>query len=253
MSLVTSAATAESRWIGWHGAYAKGFLALPHSRNNLDKPLAKCCATNHRPMKGLAAVIPAIVAVSASVLAQGTIDFHNPNTVPLRYVDLRDGTDIIIGTPGGRYGPASMRVGLFIGPSGATSFSQMTMVGLTTNSASTLPIFIGTFNGGNPFTVAGHVQNEVVSFAFAAWSISTGALTYQEALVSTVGIVGHTIISQGYTLSGGGTPPAPTFGNPTAAQPWLINDFTIVAIPEPGTIVFGLAGATALWMLRRRI
>jgi hypothetical protein len=203
-------------------------------------------------MKGLAALLPAIVAVSASALAQGTIDFHNPNTVPLRFADLRDGTSGIVGAPGSPYGPASMRVGLFIGPPGATSFSQMAMAGLTTNSASTIPIFIGTFNGGNPFTVAGHPQNEVVSFAFAAWSISTGALTYQEALASAVGIFGQTTISQGYTLSGGVTPPALTFGTPTAAAPWLINNFTIVAIPEPATIVLGLAGTAALWMFRSR-
>ena len=206
-------------------------------------------------MKALATLILAVVAVPVSALAQGTIDFHNPNTVPMRYVDLRDGTDIIIGTPGSTYGPASMRVGLFIGPNGATDFSQLAMAGMTTNSASTVPLFIGTFNGGNPYTVTPSTPNAQVSFAFAAWSISTGALTYQEALLSTVGIVGHTAISQGYTLGGFGTPPSlppPTFGVPTVAQPWLLNSFNIVAIPEPSTLVLGIAGATALWIFRRR-
>jgi hypothetical protein len=206
-------------------------------------------------MKALVTLILVVVGVPASALAQGTIDFHNPNTVPMRYVDLRDGTDIIIGTPGSTYGPASMRVGLFVGPNGSTSMSQLQMVGMTTNSASTVPLFIGTFNGGNPYTVTPSTPNAQVSFAFAAWSISTGALTYQDALLSSVGIVGRTDISQGYTLGGFGSPPslpAPTFGQPTAAQPWLINSFAIVAIPEPSTVLLGIAGATALWMSRRR-
>jgi len=203
-------------------------------------------------MKTLRALVAFLLAVSGNALAQGTIDFHNPNTVPLKFADLRDGTSGIVGAPGSVYGPASMRVGLFIGPPGATSFSQMTMVGLTTNSSSTLPLFVGTFNGGNPYTIAGHPHSEVVSFAFAAWSISTGALTYQQALNSAVGIAGNTTISQFYTLSGGGTPPALTFGTPSAAAPWLINDFTIVAIPEPATLVLGLAGAIGLWLLPRR-
>lgn len=194
----------------------------------------------------------ALIVVSGSARAQGTIDFHNPNTVPLRYVDLRDGTDIIIGTPGSPYGPASMRVGLFIGPNGATGFSQMAMVGLTTNSSSTLPIFIGTFNGGNPFVVPGHAPGEVVSFAFLAWSISTGALTYQDALNSVTGVVGIPAIGRGYTLGGGIDLPKPTFGNATAEQPWLLNDFTIFAIPEPATIVLLIPGAMVVWMFRRR-
>ena len=204
-------------------------------------------------MKTLRTLIAFLIAVSGNALAQGTIDFHNPNTVPLRYFDFRDGSSGIIGAPGSPFGPASIRVGLFIGNPGATSISQMTMVGLTTNSSSTLPLFVGTFNGGNPYTIAGHPQNEVVSFAFAAWSISTGALTYQEALASVGGLGGQTAIGRGYTLAGGANPPAPTFGTPTAAQPWLINDFPLsIGLPEPSTLVLGLVGATVLWMFGRR-
>ena len=195
-----------------------------------------------------------VLAVSASALAQGTIDFHNPNTSPVKVVDLSDGSQTILGAPGSPLGPASVRVGLFIGPNGATSISQMTMVGLTTNSASTVPLFIGTFNGGNPYTISPSTPNSLVSFAFAAWSISTGALTYPDALISGVGYAAVSAIGNGYTLGGFGTPPslpAPTFGTPTAAQPWLINGI-ILGVPEPSTMVLGIAGATALWLIRRR-
>ena len=158
-------------------------------------------------MKGLAALIPAIVAVSHCVLAQGTIDCHNPSTFPLKVLDMRDGSVTTLGAPGSPLGPASVRVGLFIG-FGATTISQMTMVGLTTNSSSTLPLFVVTFNGGNPYSIPGHPQNEVVDFAFAAWSISTGGMIYQEALNAPAGGVGISAIGHGYTLAGGATPPA---------------------------------------------
>jgi len=197
-------------------------------------------------MKKLTILFASLIAFSESALAQGTIDFHNPNTFPLRF---SDGT--IVGAPGSPLGPASVRVGLFIGV-GNVTFSQMTMVGLTTNSASTLPLFVGTFNGGNPFTIAGHPQNEVVSFGFAAWSISTGALTYQDALTATSGYVSDSVIGQGYVLAGGATTPAPTFGNPTAAQPWLINRGITFTVPEPSAISLGIAGTTVLFLLRRR-
>jgi hypothetical protein len=201
-------------------------------------------------MKNLATLIAAILALPESAFAQGTIDFHNPNTVPLRYVDPSIGLDTIIGTPGSFWGPASMRVGLFVGANGATSISQMTMVGLTTNSTSTVPLFIGTFNGGHRFTLVAHPPGERVSFAFAAWSISTGALTYFAALQATTGIVGATAIGQGYPLGNGADPP-PTFGKPTALQPWLLNSFTF-GVPEPAPIVLLLPGALIVWMFRRR-
>jgi len=121
-------------------------------------------------MKTLATLILAVVSVPAIALAQGTIDFHNPNTFPLRVYDFDSGTTTIVGGPGSPLGPASVRVGLFIGPNGVTSISQMAMVGMTTNSASTVPLFIGTFNGGNPYTVTPSTPNAQVSFAFAAWS-----------------------------------------------------------------------------------
>ena len=203
-------------------------------------------------MKTLATLLAAIAALSDNAWAQGTIDFHNPNTFPLKVLDMRDGSVTTLGAPGSPLGPGSIRVGLFIGT--GTSFASLTMVGMTTNSSSALPLFVGTFNGGIPYTIAGHPQNEVVNFAFAAWSISSGALTYAEALASGVASAGNSTIGVGYTLAGGAIPPAATFGTPTTAQPWLIPGFFIYTrtVPEPATLVLGLAGAAALWMFRPR-
>jgi hypothetical protein len=199
-------------------------------------------------MKKLATLFAMIVVGLGTALAQGTIDFHNPNTFPLQVKDAA-GNVTTLGATGSPLGPASVRVGVFISTTAATSIDQMTMVGMTTNSSSTLPLFVGTFNGGNPFAIAGHPQNEIVNFAFAAWSISTGALTYQAAVASGLGYTGVSTIASGYALAGGATTPALTFGN-GAGQ---VQGFQIVQqVPEPSTIALGLLGAAALFLRRRK-
>jgi len=196
-------------------------------------------------MKKLATLFAMVVVNLGTALAQGTIDFHNPNTFPLRVADA-GGTVTTVGAAGSPLGPASVRVGLFIGT--GSTLNSLTMVGMTTNSSSTLPLFVGTFNGGNPYAIAGHPQNEVVNFAFAAWSISSGALTYADAIASGIGYAGNSTIGVGYTLAGGATTPALTFGN-GAAQ---VQGFQLNPVPEPSTIALGLLGAAALFLRRRK-
>lgn len=196
-------------------------------------------------MKKLATLFAMVGVGLGTALAQGTIDFHNPNTFPLRVSDAA-GNVTTVGAAGSVLGPASVRVGLFIGT--GTTIGSLQMVGMTTNSSSTLPLFVGTFNGGNPYTVPGFAQNSVVNFAFAAWSISTGALTYADALNATTGYIGNSTIGVGYTLAGGATTPALTFGN-GAAQ---VQGFQLNPVPEPSTIALGLLGAAALFLRRRK-
>lgn len=202
-------------------------------------------------MKKLATLFGMMVVGLGTALSQGTIDFHNPNTFP---VTVRDGAGNVttIGSAGSPLGPSSVRVGLFIGANGAP-FSSMTMVGLATNSPASTPLFVGTFNGGTSFAVPGRNNGDQVSFAFAAWSISTGALTYQDALIAPTGYVSFTpVVGNGYTLKGGATLPDPTWGTPTLAQPWLVNGLQLQAVPEPSTIALGLLGAAALLIRRRK-
>jgi hypothetical protein len=198
-------------------------------------------------MKKLATLFAMVGVGLGTALAQGTIDFHNPNTFPLQVKDLA-GNTTTMGSAASPLGPASVRVALFIGGAGVTSISGMTQVGMTTNSSSTLPLFVGTFNGGNPYTIAGHPQNELVNFAFAAWSISTGALTWTEALAATTGFIGNSATGIGYTLAGGATTPGLTFG--TGAN--QVQAFTLNQVPEPSTIALGLLGAAALFLRRRK-
>jgi len=201
-------------------------------------------------MKKLAILFAMTVVGLGTALSQGTIDFHNPNSFPVTVKDAA-GTVTTIGSATSPLGPASVRVGLFIGASGAP-FSAMTMVGLATNSPAGTPLFVGTFNGGTSYSVPGHANGESVSFAFAAWSISTGALTYDAAATAPQGYISFTpVVGNGYTLRGGAVLPDPTWGTPTVAQPWLVNGLQLTAVPEPSTIALGLLGVAAL-LLRRR-
>jgi len=202
-------------------------------------------------MKKLATLFAMLFVGLGTAWAQGTIAFNNSHTYPLSVRDA-GGTTTIIGAPGSPLGPASVRVGLWVGPNGSTDVSQMTFIGLATNSAGSLTIFQGAFSGGNPFTITPSVPNSQVAFAFAAWSISTGALTYQDALIAPQGYYTQTpSFGQNYTLGGFGTPaslPADTFGPGAGQLPGL----TLVPVPEPSTIVLGLLGAAALLLRRRK-
>ena len=202
-------------------------------------------------MKKLATLFAMTVVGLGTAWAQGTIDFHNPNTFPLRVTDSA-GNVTTVGSAGSPLGPASVRVGLFTGPNGTTTIGQMTMVGMVTNSASSVPLFVGTFNGGNPYTITPSTPNAQIAFAFAAWSISTGALTYDAAKLASTGYATDTpSFGQNYTLGGFGSPPSlpgATFGS-GAGQ---INGLMLTPVPEPSTLALGLLGAAALLMRRRK-
>jgi hypothetical protein len=203
-------------------------------------------------MKKLATLFAMSIVGLGTALAQGTIDFHNPNTFPVTVRDAA-GTVTTIGTTASPLGVSSVRVGLFIGANGAP-FSAMTMVGMVTNSPSGTALFAGTFNGGTSYAVPGnHPQNEVVSFAFAAWSISTGALTYDAAKIASSGYYSQSpVVGNGYTLQGGAVLPEATWGTPDATHGWRVSGLQLQPVPEPSTIVLGLLGAGALLLRRRK-
>src|SRR5947207_2836760 len=140
-------------------------------------------------MKKLATLFAMMGVGLGTALAQRQIDFRNFSTFPVT-VDDGSGNVTTIGSLTSPLGPASVRVALFVGTNGSP-FSAMSMVGMTTNSASSNPLAVGTFFGGNPYTLTGYGIGAQISFAYAAWSISTGVLTYQEALGASQGFVSH--------------------------------------------------------------
>jgi hypothetical protein len=204
-------------------------------------------------MKKLATLFAMTVVGLGSAWAQGQIDFHNPGGASGYPMQVRDasGAVTVIGSAGSPLAQGSVRVGLFIGDTTVTAIGQMTMVGMVTNSTSPVALFYGTFNGGTGYLVPGRAPNSSVNYAFAAWSISTGALTYDAAKIASTGYAGESAIGQNYTLGGFGTPPSiagPTFGT----APGQIQGFTLNPVPEPSTIVLGLLGAAGLLFRRRK-
>jgi len=209
-------------------------------------------------MKKLATLFAMMAVGLGNALAQGQIDFHNPGGATGYPMQVRDasGNVTTVGAPGSPLAQGSVRVGLFIGPNGSTSLSQLSLITVITNSTLSVSTFYGTFNGGTSFPVPGFAPNASVSFAFAAWSISTGALTYQGAYDPAInptraGYGGVSAIGQNYTLGGFGTPPSipgPTFGT----GPGQIQAFTLTPVPEPSTIALGILGAAALLLRRRK-
>ncbi len=200
-------------------------------------------------IKKLATLFATMAVGVGTAWAQGQIDFHCPSTQPLK---VTDGTTTwTVGATGSPLVGSAVRVGLFVGANGATDISTMTMVGMVTNNPASSGLFLGTFNGGNPFTLTGYAIGQQVSFAFAAWSISTGALTYQAALNASQGYAGITSIRSNYGLGGGTTPAPATFGA-GAGQVQSILLTSVAPVPEPSTIALGILGAGALLLRRRK-
>jgi len=209
-------------------------------------------------MKKLATLFAMMAVGLGNAWAQGQIDFHNPGGATGYPMQVRDANNVTttVGATGSPLAQGSVRVGLFIGPNGATSMSQMSMVAVITNSTLAVPSFHGRFNGGTSYEIIPSVANTQVSYLFAAWSISTGALTYAGAFDTAInptsaGYAGVSAIGQNYTLGGGSAIPPPIPGPTFGTGPGQIQGFTLVPVPEPSTIVLGILGAAAL-LLRRR-
>jgi hypothetical protein len=211
-------------------------------------------------IKKLATLFATMAVGLGTAWAQGTIDFHTINTLPVTVDNGPSTTVYKLGEPGGPLGAGSVRIGLFVGPLSATDISQMQMVGMVTNSSASAVQAQGTFNGGTTYAIPasfGYGTGTAVKYLFAGWSISTGALTYQAALTATQGYAGQSAIGgvgglqNGYVLGGGGNIPGQTFG----AGPAQLQGFTLhplAVVPEPSTIALGLLGAGALLLRRRK-
>jgi hypothetical protein len=199
-------------------------------------------------MKKLLTTISAMAVGAGSLLAQGTIDFHNPTTLKV----LITADNVVTNSLGSAAATSAtgvtagqVNVALLVRPAGG-SFIQ---VGQVLTSA-TGP-FVGTFNGGNPFvlpTQAGFAQGNVVDFEFEAWSVSTGAASYAAAKNATTGYISQVLTGTGYVLAGGSTSPSATFGT-GAGQ---VGNLVLTQVPEPSTLALGALGVASLAFFRRR-
>jgi hypothetical protein len=206
-------------------------------------------------MKTLMALISVTVLGSASVMSQGMIFFADQGSGQRIMVSANaDGSGV---TPIGNVaasaaigaGPGQVRFQLYLQTNGVpVTFNadgtpqNMFLVGTATNSASTLSLAAGLFNGGVPYVlVSPWVGNMQVEFYYWATTLN-GSYS------------GHSTLGTGYELAPFTTPPNLTFG--TARSQVLGFTLTPVygasPVPEPATIVLGVFGSAALWSFRRR-
>ena len=174
----------------------------------------------------------AAVAVSVSVMAQGTVNFQNIGGAPVTYEDG--------GAPIGATASDGIITALYWAPAGTTDDGAMEQIGAAAN-------FLGNgfFLGGTrtaPVTPPG----ASAAFQVRAWDSNTGA-TYEEALASGLTQAGKSAIFESAT------------GNPEAIPPGLpvnlaqaIPAFTVATVPEPSAIALGMLGVGALFLVRRR-
>lgn len=205
-------------------------------------------------MKKFAFVLSVICLGGLNVHAQGTIQFNNSGTFPILITSGTDAASLAAATPIGTNptsealggGPGQVTIDMYIALASAPT--QYFLAGTTTNSASSLSSFQGTFHGGNPYTIpstldgGAFIPGATIDYYFTAISSSSGPL-------GPLGGVSAT--GTGYVLAGGATSPSVTFGTSTG----LIPGFTISPItftPEPSTLAIGALGLAVAILYRRR-
>lgn len=221
------------------------FLLRKTYRGWEGKNSKQASANTIHHMKKLAFLLLLASLGQRNIQAQGvgTFQFNNSSTFPILIDPDIGGQTYVIGTsnamPYGA-GPGKVAVQLYVALASAPN--QFFLAGMTTNSGSMSPAFLGTFHGGNPYTIpstldgGAFTQGTVIDYYFTAES-SDGAGPY----------VGTSATGAGYVLAGGVTTPAVTFGTGTGQIPGFI-----IGVPEPSTLAIGGLGALAALLYRRR-
>jgi len=173
------------------------------------------------------------MGLTASVFAQGTIDFANVSGTGTsgRIMTLSNGIPVLAAN--GTYS-----VGLYWGVLGSTE-AQLTLILQGKGNFSA-----GRFTLGNAVTGAATAPGANATFEVKAWDGPT--TSYEAAVAAGTGGVGTSGLFQNPT-GGGGSPP----GLPAEINGWTGN-IIITPIPEPATIALCGLGAASLLLFRRR-
>jgi hypothetical protein len=199
-------------------------------------------------MKKLAILTLVATLGGLSALAQGTIQFQNSSSFPVK---IATGTDagslasaFTIGSTQAAAlgaGPGQVNINMFVALASAPS--TFFLAGSTTNSGSTSALFLGTFHGGSPYSIPASIDGG----AFTQGTV----IDYYFTATTATGAVGTSSIGTGYALSGGASSPGATFGS--GAGQIGAGGFTLVSsVPEPSIMALSGLGAAALLLYRRK-
>jgi len=184
---------------------------------------------------------------AASMMAQGRINFANSSSTPLRISNGVGGPTNVLGTASTAFygiGPASMQIYLTAGL--ASSSLAPVMIGtaanalFVVNTASGIASAQGTFPGGSNLALAGFDGAAPVFLQLHAYSVTPGLWEGHSSIIQVSLATGVATATQVFNVNGG----------PNAWN--LLNDMTIVPVPEPSSIVLAGLGAASLLMFRRR-
>ena len=192
-----------------------------------------------------AALLSLIAFIGATgAIAQGTFAFQNNSSFPIKVATGTDASSLaaatVIGAANPLLGPASVVVELFVAVNGSTAnvMALGTPVGRTLNSASALPGFQGTFDGGDSFILPNpFIASKLIEYAFYGYSLNGQ-------------FGGWSALGTAYTPGDGTHLPPPAFGTgPGQIGGWILTP--LMPVPEPSTVASGVLGALTLYLARR--
>lgn len=202
-----------------------------------------------------------LLGVVAASYGQGEINFaNNTSQTPITFGNTV-GTSYAADSGQRTFGPAStFEFALYLGPVGATSYQQMTLVDTVYSpNAPTSSGFTAGVDGGVTMTsttpgtggnVGGFTAGQTYSDIVLGWTAKDGA-SFDAAVASgdVNTLTGMSAIGQ-VTAN---TPPngaGQVFGTSGGGE--IGTGFTLNAVPEPTTIALSGLGAAALLLFRRR-
>jgi hypothetical protein len=188
-------------------------------------------------MKKIIISISFCLLATASLLAQARINFANSNLTPLRIHDYSNDTWVTLGAasmPLFGIGPASVRIQLLVGLTPSSLSPALIGPGadqlFVTNSASSLAMFQGTFNGGTSLPLPGF-DGTTVAFLQMTFTSVNGSFYGQSSIIQVVPSLLPNIATSVF-----GAPNTPNAWD--AGDPWDgISQLAIeVTVPEPSAL-----------------
>jgi len=188
-------------------------------------------------------LLAALLGVTASAFAQGTVRFANTGGTAFRVWT----NDALGGSSNLMSGAGRYVFGLYASLDTNAALSSLSLVGLGTNVG-----INGVFSGGDPYALPnGYASGSQIRFQVRGWSIAGGA-SYEDALLAQGNDplnIALGVSAVGTTTLGGGTVFTALWGT---APGNLAQGFAIRPIPEPSSIALGLLGLGAIALFRRR-
>jgi len=173
----------------------------------------------------------AVLALPATVVAQGQVIFANTSTTLFMTADRSGANQQLMS------GVNAFRIGLYIAPPGTSDPSLFTLTGVATNSS----VVPGRFSHPeSPYTIAGN-NGTPIAFQIRAWVAASGA-TYESARYRGWSAIGSV------TPAVGGAPAPNLFGS----GPGQLATGIVIFVPEPSTWALVALGILIIFYCRKK-